>query len=114
MTWQPEACNSQEDDAPSAVVRMYAAPVDVSQPVCDVGGPPSRLNARPAPCSDAERQLVIHELQRSGYNITRTARALKVSRVTFYRMLRRNGLTLRQELVLGSVGTSGAEHAALG
>jgi transcriptional regulator of acetoin/glycerol metabolism len=62
--------------------------------------------ARPAPSSEAEREMVTRALERSGFNITRTAQALNVSRVTFYRMLRRNGLALRQELVSWSGGTA--------
>jgi transcriptional regulator with PAS, ATPase and Fis domain len=55
--------------------------------------------ARPAPGSDAERDMLRNALQRHGFNVTRTARELKISRVTLYRMLARNCLTLRHDCV---------------
>lgn len=60
---------------------------------------------RPPPGSSSERQLLIQTLQRSRYNITRTAKELKVSRVTLYRMLQRNHISLRQECVVEDMET---------
>lgn len=56
--------------------------------------------SRPSPGSEAERRLLLNTLRQCGFNITRTAHALTVSRVTLYRMLQRNHLALRQECVV--------------
>jgi transcriptional regulator with GAF, ATPase, and Fis domain len=45
---------------------------------------------RPAPGSEEERTLLLDVLANTGENIALTARALGVSRVTLYRMLRRH------------------------
>jgi transcriptional regulator with PAS, ATPase and Fis domain len=55
---------------------------------------------RPSPGTGEERALLLRVLQESHYNITRSARALQVSRVTFYRMLSRNHMSLRQQYVI--------------
>jgi DNA-binding NtrC family response regulator len=55
---------------------------------------------RPPPGTGEERALLLNVLQDSHYNITRSARALQVSRVTFYRMLSRNHMSLRQQYVI--------------
>lgn len=66
--------------------------------VSDLGlAPPVSLHnnqyhVRPRPGSDNERQILIDVLQHNGQNVTRTAEALHVSRVTLYRMLRRHDL----------------------
>jgi len=59
-----------------------------------------QISSRPLPGSDAERDLLLSTLQRNGSNIARTARELKVSRVTLYRMLDRNHLVLQQQYVV--------------
>jgi transcriptional regulator with PAS, ATPase and Fis domain len=56
--------------------------------------------AHPAPSSDAERELLLGALQRNRFNVTRASRELNISRVTLYRMLQRNRMTLRQEYVV--------------
>ncbi len=50
--------------------------------------------ARPEPGSPAEREAIVGALQESRHNVTRAATALGVSRVTFYRMLRRTQVEL--------------------
>ncbi len=47
-----------------------------------------------------ERQAVMNALQEHDFNITSASRALGVSRVTFYRMLERNRIALRQHCVV--------------
>ena len=56
---------------------------------------------RPQPGSSAELNALLEVLTRTRFNITRAAAELSVSRVTFYRMLKRNNLELRQDWVLG-------------
>jgi len=51
-------------------------------------------HARPEPGSPAEREAIVGALQESRHNVTRAATALGVSRVTFYRMLRRTQVEL--------------------
>ncbi|HEY0184467.1 MAG TPA: sigma 54-interacting transcriptional regulator [Rhodopila sp.] len=54
---------------------------------------------RPAkPGSAEERAMLLAALDRMGENITSTADALRVSRVTLYRMLRRHGIVLKRGL----------------
>lgn len=67
-----------------------------SDPVCSI----VRVAARPEPGSPQELKLLLQALKRSGFNLTRTARELNVSRVTLYRMLRRNYIELRQDWVV--------------
>jgi DNA-binding NtrC family response regulator len=57
--------------------------------------------SRPPPGSSAELSMMLEALERTRFNITRAASELKVSRVTFYRMLKRNKVELRQDWVLG-------------
>lgn len=52
---------------------------------------------RPPAASAEERTVVIQTLQEHHFNITRASRALRVSRVTFYRMLRRNRIELTHQ-----------------
>ena len=66
---------------------------------------PARLPKRPAqtrpePGSEAERAGILRALQDNRFNMTRTARALGVSRATLYRMLQRNGIELAQQLLV--------------
>jgi len=56
--------------------------------------------ARPRPGSTDELNLLLETLQRVRFSITRAAQELKVSRVTLYRMLERNGLELRQSAIV--------------
>ena len=67
------------------------------QPASAPGLPPV---SRPPPGTEAEREILLQTLQQTKFNITKTAQALKVSRVTLYRMLRRNRLMMRQECVV--------------
>jgi DNA-binding NtrC family response regulator len=50
--------------------------------------------------SDAERGAVLLALQANGFNMTRTARGLGVSRATLYRMMRRNQIELAQQYMV--------------
>lgn len=50
------------------------------------------------PGSPEERSLLLSTLERTGENITSTADALNVSRVTLYRMLRRHDIVLKRGL----------------
>jgi transcriptional regulator with PAS, ATPase and Fis domain len=50
------------------------------------------------PGSAEERAALLAVLERTGENITSTADALRVSRVTLYRMLRRHGIVLKRGL----------------
>jgi transcriptional regulator with PAS, ATPase and Fis domain len=62
-------------------------------PVSDAQPP-----ATPKPGSPEERATLLATLDRMGENITSTADALRVSRVTLYRMLRRHGIVLKRGL----------------
>jgi transcriptional regulator with PAS, ATPase and Fis domain len=55
-------------------------------------------SAAPKPGSPEERITLVTTLERMGENITSTADALSVSRVTLYRMLRRHGIVLKRGL----------------
>jgi transcriptional regulator with PAS, ATPase and Fis domain len=50
------------------------------------------------PGSPEERAALLATLERTGENVTSTAGALSVSRVTLYRMLRRHGIVLKRGL----------------
>jgi transcriptional regulator with PAS, ATPase and Fis domain len=50
------------------------------------------------PGSPEERDTLLATLERTGENVTSTADALNVSRVTLYRMLRRHGIVLKRGL----------------
>jgi transcriptional regulator with PAS, ATPase and Fis domain len=56
------------------------------------------LPAAPKPGSPEERAKLLATLDRMGENVTSTADALRVSRVTLYRMLRRHGIELKRGL----------------
>ena len=62
--------------------------------------PASLRNPLPAakPRSPEERAALLATLERMGENVTSTADALGVSRVTLYRMLRRHGIALKRGL----------------
>lgn len=86
-----------------AVVLNAGALLDVPdlqlQPVATIRRPlirPKRssLPRRCKPGSDGERREIVDALRQSGFNMTRAARALDVSRATFYRMLHRNRIEL--------------------
>jgi transcriptional regulator with PAS, ATPase and Fis domain len=59
---------------------------------------PPEHPAAPRPGSAEERAALVDALERMGENVTSTADALKVSRVTLYRMLRRHGIELKRGL----------------
>ncbi len=59
---------------------------------------PPRLASAPKPGSPEERTTLLAMLERMDENITSTADALRVSRVTLYRMLRRHGIVLKRGL----------------
>jgi DNA-binding NtrC family response regulator len=52
------------------------------------------LLLRPRPGSSAERQIIADALKENDNNVTHAARRLGVSRVTFYRMLRRHDMRI--------------------
>ena len=56
------------------------------------------IQATPKPGSPEERAVLLATLERTGENITSAADALRVSRVTLYRMLRRHGIVLKRGL----------------
>ena len=61
--------------------------------------PPAPLAiVAPKPGSPEERNALLTTLERTGENVTSTADALSVSRVTLYRMLRRHGIVLKRGL----------------
>lgn len=62
------------------------------------GVTPTAPAPRPAPCSEAEREVLLRVLSETGENITLTAQQLGVSRVTLYRMLHRHSITLSRGL----------------
>lgn len=64
---------------------------------------------RSDPGSLAERQAVMIALEENRFNITKASHALGVSRVTFYRMLRRNNIELRQQVVVPPEDNDSAE-----
>ncbi len=66
--------------------------------------------AAPRPGSPEERDVLLRTLERTGENVTSTADALSVSRVTLYRMLRRHGITLKRGLAQAPV-VRRAQHA---
>jgi transcriptional regulator with PAS, ATPase and Fis domain len=55
------------------------------------------------PGSPEERATLLATLERTGENVTSTADALSVSRVTLYRMLRRHGIVLKRGLAEGPI-----------
>ena len=64
----------------------------------------------PKPGSPEERTTLLATLERMGENITSTADALRVSRVTLYRMLRRHGIILKRGLAAPPIARA-ARHA---
>ena len=62
------------------------------------GVTPAAPTPRPPPCSEAEKQVLLRVLTDTQENITLTAQALGVSRVTLYRMLHRHAITLNRGL----------------
>jgi DNA-binding NtrC family response regulator len=73
-------------------------PQDLALDPADVAAndapPPAKRGGRgPAVGSEEEKALLTSALQRSNHCVAAAARSLGVSRVTLYRMLRRNGIT---------------------
>jgi transcriptional regulator with PAS, ATPase and Fis domain len=66
-------------------------------------GPACPAPAAPKPGSAEERAALLETLDRTGENVTSTADALRVSRVTLYRMLRRHGIVLKRGLAEGPI-----------
>jgi transcriptional regulator with PAS, ATPase and Fis domain len=64
----------------------------------DDGAIPVPLSPTTKPGSPEERTALLAMLERMGENVTSTADALSVSRVTLYRMLRRHGIVLKRGL----------------
>jgi transcriptional regulator with PAS, ATPase and Fis domain len=58
--------------------------------------PEAPAPSTPKPGSSEERAVLLTTLDRMGENVTSTADALRVSRVTLYRMLRRHGIVLKR------------------
>lgn len=83
---------------PERVTRVPVARPE-AEPARLVAHPkPPRLPQRHARGSEAERAAMLEALQANGFNMTRAANALGVSRATFYRMLHRNQLELSANL----------------
>jgi transcriptional regulator with PAS, ATPase and Fis domain len=72
--------------------------------------PSAPLPSAPKPGSLEERTALLATLEQMGENITSTADALSVSRVTLYRMLRRHGIVLKRGLAQAPV-LRRAQHA---
>ena len=85
------------DDRPTATL-MVANPALAAMPVA------------PKPGSPEERAVLLVTLDRMAENVTLTADALRVSRVTLYRMLRRHGIVLKRGLAEAPV-TRRPQHA---
>nr|WP_294521653.1 sigma-54 dependent transcriptional regulator [uncultured Rhodopila sp.] len=66
----------------------------------DAPAAPPKPDAVPRPGSAEERAVLVDALARTDENITSTAHALSVSRVTLYRMLRRHGIELKRGLAV--------------
>jgi DNA-binding NtrC family response regulator len=90
-----------------AVILAKGARIETSdlriEPSCNAVRPPTTperwrhsrgAHARPEPGSSAEREAILGALEVSRHNVTRAAEAIGVSRVTFYRMLRRTRINL--------------------
>jgi transcriptional regulator of acetoin/glycerol metabolism len=73
---------------------------------------PAPVQAPPAlkPGSPEERTILLATLERTGENVTLTADALNVSRVTLYRMLRRHAIVLKRGLAVPPIMRS-PQHA---
>ena len=67
-------------------------------PVAIAGSAPPKPGSASKPGSAEERAALLATLDRTGENITSTADALRVSRVTLYRMLRRHRIELKRGL----------------
>ena len=80
--------------AKGRVLRSEDLALDPVAPSEDAGVPPSPQ--RPRPGSAEERTMLLETLRVSGHSIAESARRLKVSRVTLYRMLERNGLAVHR------------------
>lgn len=78
--------------APGHVLRREDLALDPVAPAEGVDTAP----ARPRPGSPEERAMLLEVLRTSGHSVAESARRLKVSRVTLYRMLERNGLAIRR------------------
>jgi transcriptional regulator with PAS, ATPase and Fis domain len=93
----------------SVVRRAVVVSDDARLDVADLIGledapvPPQAAPA-PKPGSDEERAVLVATLDRTNENITMTAQALRVSRVTLYRMLRRHQIVLKRGLSEGPTG----------
>jgi transcriptional regulator with PAS, ATPase and Fis domain len=74
---------------------------------------PSTLVAA-KPGSPEERAVLLATLEQTGENVTSTADALSVSRVTLYRMLRRHGIVLKRGLAGAPVARRPQPQAAHG
>jgi transcriptional regulator with PAS, ATPase and Fis domain len=97
-----------------AVIIGDGPSIDVSTLMGLDDRPESRLPA-PAPLrpgSAEERSALLQALEQAQENITLTAEALNVSRVTLYRMLRRHSITLKRGLAPAPIMRRG--HALTG
>ncbi len=73
-------------------------PLIESAALAGLDGPPAQAQAAPKPGSAEERTTLLATLVQTNENVTSTADALHVSRVTLYRMLRRHGIVLKRGL----------------
>nr|WP_294509172.1 sigma-54 dependent transcriptional regulator [uncultured Rhodopila sp.] len=97
-----------------AVVVGDGAAIDTSGLIGleDAPAAPPISAVAPRPGSAEERLILVNALDRTDENITSTAGALNVSRVTLYRMLRRHGIVLKRGLSVPPIGRD--EAAARG
>jgi len=91
------------DDQPMGAPNGYQAkaPVVAAQPT-----------AAPKPGSPEERATLLATLDQTGENITSTADALSVSRVTLYRMLRRHDIVLKRGLAQPPIARRNVPHVS--
>jgi transcriptional regulator with PAS, ATPase and Fis domain len=82
----------------AALVGLDNEPRDAAEALAVVAPVAAASFAAPKPGSAEERATLLATLERMGENITSTADALRVSRVTLYRMLRRHGIVLKRGL----------------
>jgi transcriptional regulator with PAS, ATPase and Fis domain len=91
-------------DAPD--LRLPATRLPVGRPI------PPRMPARHVRGSDAERGAILDALRESEFNMTQAARALGVSRATFYRMLDRSHIELSPNFLVREPESTSVRRSA--
>ncbi|HET9818569.1 MAG TPA: sigma-54-dependent Fis family transcriptional regulator [Rhodanobacteraceae bacterium] len=84
-------------------IRLSNVPQEIVDPLDPVpAAPPSaafvRTSESPAsPLEGAERAALVHTLEKQGWNVSQTARALDISRNTLYRKLHKHGIAVPRD-----------------